>query len=93
MGRWRSEGAGRKTTYPVKLTVYCDDRTGMLKELTAVISDDGTNIRGVDTKPSGASEAAVDFVVEADDMRHLTRIVTGLRRVPGVREVQRAHKV
>jgi GTP diphosphokinase / guanosine-3',5'-bis(diphosphate) 3'-diphosphatase len=92
-GSAANEGAGQKTTYPVKLTVYCDDRAGMLKELTAVISDDGTNIRGVDSKPAGASEAVVDFVVEADDMRHLERIVTGLRRVPGVREVQRAHKV
>jgi guanosine-3',5'-bis(diphosphate) 3'-pyrophosphohydrolase len=92
-GAAAGEAAGRKTTYPVKLTVYCDDRTGMLKELTAVISDDGTNIRGVDSKLGGASEAAVDFVVEADDMHHLERIVTGLRRVPGVREVHRAHKV
>jgi GTP diphosphokinase / guanosine-3',5'-bis(diphosphate) 3'-diphosphatase len=87
------ENAGRKMTYPVKLTVYCDDRAGMLKEMTAVISDDGTNIRGVDTKSTGDSEAIVDFVLEAEDMRHLTRIVSGLRRVPGVREVQRAHKV
>ncbi len=36
--------------YPVKITVFCDDRAGMLKELTAVISDDDTNIRGVDTR-------------------------------------------
>jgi GTP diphosphokinase / guanosine-3',5'-bis(diphosphate) 3'-diphosphatase len=92
-GSAAGEAADRKTTYPVKLTVYCDDRTGMLKELTAVISDDGTNIRSVDSKLAGSSEAAVDFVVEADDMRHLERIVTGLRRVPGVREVQRAHKI
>jgi len=87
------ETAGRKMTYPVKLTVFCDDRAGMLKEMTAVISDDGTNIRGVDSKPTGDSEAVVEFVLEAEDMRHLTRIVGGLRRVPGVRDVQRAHKV
>ena len=87
------ENAGRKMTYPVKLTVFCDDRAGMLKEMTAVISDDGTNIRGVDSKPTGDSEAVVEFVLEAEDMRHLTRIVSGLRRVPGVRDVQRAHKV
>jgi GTP diphosphokinase / guanosine-3',5'-bis(diphosphate) 3'-diphosphatase len=92
-GSTAGETAVSKTTYPVKLTVYCDDRSGMLKELTAVISDDGTNIRGVDSKPAGAAGAAVDFVVDADDMRHLQRIVSGLRRVPGVREVQRAHKV
>ena len=85
--------AGRKTTYPVKLTVYCDDRSGMLKEMTAVISDDGTNIRSVDSKPKGDSEAVVEFVLEAEDMRHLNRLVSGLRRVPGVREVQRALKV
>jgi GTP pyrophosphokinase len=91
--RTADETAGRKMTYPVKLTVFCDDRAGMLKEMTAVISDDGTNIRGVDSKPTGEAEAVVEFVLEAEDMRHLTRIVGGLRRVPGVRDVQRAHKV
>ena len=91
--RAADEVSGRKFTYPVKLTVYCDDRAGMLKELTAVISDDGTNIRGVDSKSAPGTEAIVEFVVEAEDMPHLNRIVTGLRRVPGVRDVQRAHKL
>ncbi|HEV2276218.1 MAG TPA: bifunctional (p)ppGpp synthetase/guanosine-3',5'-bis(diphosphate) 3'-pyrophosphohydrolase [Acidobacteriaceae bacterium] len=92
--REAEQSAGQKMTYLVKLTVYCDDRTGMLKELTAVISDDGSNIRGVDTKsaPDGA-EAIVEFVLEAEDMPHLNRIVNGLRRVPGVRDVQRAQKL
>src|SRR6202161_2280257 len=42
-------GTAKPQTYPVKLTVLCDDRSGMLKEFTAIISDDGTNIRSVDT--------------------------------------------
>ncbi len=61
----------------------------MLKELTAVISDDNTNIRGVDTKQSPDGEAMVEFVVEAEDLRHLNKMVLGLRRVAGVRTVQR----
>src|SRR5580698_4061787 len=85
--------AGRKLTYPVKLTVFCDDRTGMLKELTAVISDENTNIRTVDSKPGSNDDAIVEFVVEAEDVRHLTRLVQGLRRVPGVRDVQRSQKL
>src|ERR1019366_7449016 len=44
------QSAGRPQRYPVKITVYCDDRTGMLKELIAVISDDNTNITGVDIR-------------------------------------------
>jgi GTP diphosphokinase / guanosine-3',5'-bis(diphosphate) 3'-diphosphatase len=87
------ESEGRRQTYPVKLTVYCDDRAGMLKEMTAVISDDNTNIRSVDSKPGPSSDATVEFIVDAEDVRHLNRLVQGLRRVPGVRDVQRSQKL
>ena len=86
------ETAGRAQRYPVKITVYCDDRTGMLKELTAVISDDNTNIRGVEMRHDESGEAVIEFVVEAQDVRHLNRMVLGLRRVAGVRAVQRMQK-
>ncbi|MGB8098733.1 MAG: bifunctional (p)ppGpp synthetase/guanosine-3',5'-bis(diphosphate) 3'-pyrophosphohydrolase [Terracidiphilus sp.] len=87
------DDAGRPLRYPVKITVFCDDRQGMLKELTAVISDGDTNIRSVDTKRDAAGETAVEFVVEAEDLSHLNKMVLGLRRVPGVRSVQRTQKV
>jgi GTP pyrophosphokinase len=85
--------AGRPQRYPVKITIFCDDRTGMLKELTAVISDDNTNIRGVDMRQSDNGEAVIEFVVEAEDLHHLNRMVLGIRRVPGVRAVQRQQKL
>ncbi|MDE3063107.1 MAG: bifunctional (p)ppGpp synthetase/guanosine-3',5'-bis(diphosphate) 3'-pyrophosphohydrolase, partial [Acidobacteriota bacterium] len=87
------ETPGRRTRYPVKITVYCDDRSGMLKELTAVISDDDTNIRGVDIRRDEGGEAIIEFIVEAEDLRHLNRMVLGLRRVSGVRTVQRTQKL
>jgi guanosine-3',5'-bis(diphosphate) 3'-pyrophosphohydrolase len=86
-------GTAKAQTYPVKLTVLCDDRTGMLKEFTAIISDDGTNIRSVDSKPTPDGHAVVDFVVETVDVRHLNRLVLNLRKVPGVRDVQRVQKI
>jgi GTP pyrophosphokinase len=87
------DSAGKPQRYPVKITVFCDDRTGMLKEMTAVISDDNTNIRGVEIRQDENGEAIVDFVVEAEDVRHLNRMVLGLRRVEGVRAVQRTQKL
>jgi GTP pyrophosphokinase len=83
---------GAKQRYPVKITVFCDDRTGMLKELTAVISDENTDIRGVDLRRDEEGEAIIEFLIEAEDLRHLNRMVLGLRRVDGVRAVQRAQK-
>jgi len=65
----------------------------MLKEMTAIISDDNTNIRGIEIKREETGEAIVEFVVEAEDLHHLNRMVLGLRRVPGVRAVQRTQKL
>jgi guanosine-3',5'-bis(diphosphate) 3'-pyrophosphohydrolase len=89
----KQPGAPKPTTYPVRLTVLCEDRAGLLKEFTAIISDDGTNIRSVDSKPTPDGHALVDFVVETVDVRHLNRLVLNLRKVPGVREVHRVQKV
>jgi GTP pyrophosphokinase len=87
------QSAGARQRYPVKITVFCDDRTGMLKELTAVISEDNTNIRGIETRRDENDEAMVEFVVEAQDLHHLNRMVLALRRVAGVRAVQRTQKL
>jgi GTP pyrophosphokinase len=81
------------TLYPVRLTVICDDRPGLLKEMTAIIAADDTNIRNLDSRPNGDGGATVDFVVQTQDVRHLNKLVMDLRRVAGVREVQRIQKV
>ena len=92
--RWPTEpGKEKQQTYPVKLTVICDDRAGMLKEFTAIIADDGTNIRRMDSKPTEEGTVVVEFVVETVDVRHLNKLVQNMRQVPGVRDVQRVQKI
>jgi GTP pyrophosphokinase len=78
--------------YPVKLTVYCDDRWGMLKQITATISDAETNIRNIEARTSNG-QATIDAIVDIEDVKHLHRIVSGLRKIPGVRDVQRVQRV
>ena len=38
-------------------------------------------------------EAIIKFLVEAEDVRHLNRMVLSLRRIEGVRAVQKSQKV
>ncbi len=93
-GSANSHNNGAKpTTYPVKLTVLVDDRSGLLKEFAAIISEDGTNIKSVDTRPTEDGGVHVDFVIETLDLRHLTRMQQNLRKVPGVRDVHRVQKL
>ena len=85
--------AARRATYPVKLTVVCDDRPGMLKEITATASEENTNIRSMDTRSGSSGEAFIELTLDAQDLRHLERLQQGLRRIPGVRDVQRSSKL
>ncbi|HUB20299.1 MAG TPA: bifunctional (p)ppGpp synthetase/guanosine-3',5'-bis(diphosphate) 3'-pyrophosphohydrolase, partial [Acidobacteriaceae bacterium] len=91
--RSSEDKTGPKQTYPVRFTVHCDDRAGMLKEITAIISDENANIRTMETHLGDAGDAQIQFVIDAEDVRHLTRLVQALRRLPGVRDVQRSQKL
>jgi len=81
-----------ETGFAVKLVVLCDNRPGMLKQITAVISDANTNIRNIEAKTT-ETHATVDIVVDIADLKHLERIISGVRKIPGVREVQRVQKL
>jgi GTP pyrophosphokinase len=83
----------KPATYPVKLVVLVDDRSGLLKEFAAIISEDGTNIKSVETRPAEDNTINIDFVIETVDLRHLTRLTQNLRKVPGVRTVHRVQKI
>ena len=77
------------TAYPVKLTVFCDDRFGMLKSITSVIGDAQSNIRNIAAQTAN-SQASVEIVLDIADLKHLEQIIAGLRKIPGVHEVQTA---
>ena len=79
-------------SYPVKLTLLCDDRFGMLKQITAVISDTNTNIRNIEAR-SQNGQASVDVVLDIADLKHLQKIIDGVRQIPGVHDVQRLQKI
>ena len=85
----KSEGRAK---YPVKLTVFCDDRPAMLKQLTAVISDHDTNIRTIEARTAD-TQATIDIVIEIEDVKHLERLIMSLRKIPGIHYVQRLNKV
>src|SRR5579859_1682403 len=80
------------TAYPVKLTVFCDDKFGMLKSITGVIGDAKSNIRNIAAQTSN-SQASVEVVLDISDLKHLETIIAGLRKIPGVHEVQRLQKI
>ena len=65
----------------MKLTVFCDDRFGMLKSITGVIGDAKSNIKNI-TAHTSNSQASVEVVLDISDLKHLETIIAGLQKNP-----------
>jgi guanosine-3',5'-bis(diphosphate) 3'-pyrophosphohydrolase len=84
----------RSTTesFPVKLTIRTDDRPGMLNQVTNVLFTEQSNIRNLEARGNDdktGDGAMVEFTAEIRDKKQLERIVSSLRRISGVRDVER----
>ena len=88
---WAQDDA-TPSSYPVKLTVFCDDRFGMLKQITGVIGDSHTNIRNVEARTENG-QANIDIVLDVADLKHLENVINGMRKISGVHDVQRLQKI
>jgi len=83
------EWAGPKSSlYPVKLTLITADRQGLLAEVTSAISDVHSNIQNIEAR-TGDNQALIDVTLDIVDMQHLESIVSSLKKIEGVFEVQR----
>jgi guanosine-3',5'-bis(diphosphate) 3'-pyrophosphohydrolase len=83
---------GAEEPFPVRISVRTDDRPGMLHQLTSVLSGENTNIRSLEARQGAGSEAdgaVIDMIVEVRDKKQLERLVSAMRRLSGVRDVER----
>ena len=79
-------------SFPVRLTVFTDDRPGMLNQLTNVLFTEQSNIRSLEAKSDDRRNqdgAVVEMTAEIRDKKQLERIVSAIRRISGVRDVER----
>jgi len=79
-------------SFPVKMVVHADDRPGMLNQLTSVLFAEQSNIRTLEATPDdkrGGDGAVIDMTVEIRDKKQLERVVAAIRRISGVRDVER----
>src|SRR5579884_1788990 len=84
----------RATTqsFPVKVVVYTDDRPGMLNQLTSVLFNEQCNIRSLEARADdrrNGDGAVIDMTVEIRDKKQLERVTAAIRRISGVRDVER----
>jgi GTP pyrophosphokinase len=76
--------------FEVQISIATDDRPGMLAQFTQTLFHENSNIRTLEAKGDAEGDGAlVEMRIEVKDKRQLERILAAMRRIPGVRDIQR----
>lgn len=85
--------AGGEQSFVVQLAVVVEDRKGMLRDITQVIAEANTNLRGAEIQSGdGDTTAMGKFAIEVSNLSHLNRIIDKVKKVKGVIQVTRSRK-
>jgi guanosine-3',5'-bis(diphosphate) 3'-pyrophosphohydrolase len=79
-------------TFSVKVAVHTDDRPGILNQLTSLLFAEECNISSLEARGDSdrvGGGALVDMTVDIRDKKQLERVVNAMRRISGVRDVER----
>jgi GTP pyrophosphokinase len=87
---WADVGAG-EAAYAVRLRAVTENRTGMIADVTNAIKDIKTNIRASNASVEPDDRGLIEVTVEVFDLKHLDKVMSSIRKVPGVLDVERVH--
>ncbi|HBB18084.1 MAG TPA: GTP pyrophosphokinase [Syntrophus sp. (in: bacteria)] len=79
----------QKRDYLVQMRAICNDKKGILADLSAAISMLDVNISHAETTTDQNGKATCDFTVNVNDLHQFNRIVEAVKKVRGVVSVQR----
>jgi len=82
------EGAD-ESQFEVRLTVFSEDRPGILAKITQAIADAKSNITNVEARTFEDRRGEILLVLNIKDVDHLHRIVEKLKGIEGVYHVER----
>jgi GTP diphosphokinase / guanosine-3',5'-bis(diphosphate) 3'-diphosphatase len=83
---WESDDASR---FEVRITVFSEDRPGMLAKITSVIADAKSNIKNVEAKTFEDRRGEISLILDIADVSHLEVILEKVKGIEGVYHVER----
>ncbi len=83
-------GSDSTSGYSLDVTVFANDRTGLVRDITAIIANEKVSLLGMNTRTNVHTQVAVvELTIEVASQDVLTRALTKLASVEDVFEVKR----
>ena len=85
-----SWGKSDSAAYPVDLSLHAFDRSGLIRDITAVLADDDANILDMQSHTDKKSmQVITDISLEIKDLPTLSAVISRLEQIPNVVSVRR----
>jgi GTP pyrophosphokinase len=85
-----SWGESESGAYPVDLSLHAFDRSGLIRDITAVLADDDANVIGLKSDTDKSSmQVVMDISIEIQDLPTLSAVISKLEQLPNVVSVRR----
>lgn len=78
-----------ETPQQVKISIWTEDKQGILADVSMAIVSVNTNIKSVQAETFPDKHGQIELILEVLDVKHLDKIISSIRSVNGVLEVQR----
>ena len=83
---WIKQTSG---TFQVNIEIVSYDRTGLMADILAVLSDNKTSVSSANINVNDAGVATMRLGIQIKDLQQLEYTMTKIRRVKGVHSVER----
>ena len=76
--------------YQVDIQVIANDRKGLLRDISSILTNEGIDLTGVNTRSDRRTDqASMRFTIEINNMEHLSMVLGKIAQLSDVLEVKR----
>lgn len=80
----------QELSFQAELDLYCFDRTGLLKDITAVLSNEKVPVMGVQSaSDKRQGTAVIHVIIEVRDAASLSKTIDKLKQIPDIQDIAR----
>ena len=87
---WQGFATGSGEKYATEITIYANNRTGLLVDLSKVFTERGIDLTGINSRLSKQGTATLSVSFEISGTEELNRIIEKIRQIDSVIDIERA---
>ena len=87
---WQGFATGSGEKYATEITIYANNRTGLLVDLSRIFTERNIDLTGINSRLSKQGTATISVSFEISGTEELNRIIEKIRQVDSIIDIERA---